>query len=238
MGVPQYTASTQMTPTCLNKKIGKYVNPTGYTNVDSSCDVFKECGAVLFKLRKNTLSTSVTTTSFELLKSAAGVTRNRCVAAGPKEYVFSRPVGVTEAGVTAWTRNNATKWKACRDLLTAIDGVYKKLAPKEYVAQRRAVRNKSSLVHGTVFSTVTVNRKFRTAMHTDSNNYSGGLAVMTLLKGSTSTGGKLLFPKYKLSVELNEGDVIVYDVNEHHCNSAVRGDRLSCVFYLRQGLCL
>ena len=237
MAIEQFTATKALSDKSLNKMIGRYVSPVGYTNKDSSCDVFKESGDVLFKLRKNALPVAITKASFELLKSAAGATRNRCLAAGPKEYVLSRPVGITEAGITAWTRNNPLKWDACHDLMKHIDHVYRHLAPKNYWSQRRAVKNQSSLVHGTAFSTVTVNRKFRTAIHTDSNNYADGLAVMTLLKGTHATGGKLLFPKYKLSVELCEGDVIVYDVSEYHCNSAVSGDRLSCVFYLRQGLC-
>lgn len=235
--VQKFLARVRETPDGLERKIGKWVTDDDYQHLDRSCDVYTAEGDILLKLRRKRLRPSDAAKYYDIIRGAAGATHNRPIAAGPKKWVNSRPIGVTERGVTAWTKHNPEAWMSVAPLLRLADAEYAKLAPSEHKQQLKAAKAAGAACFGTAFSTVTVNRGFRTAMHTDSNNYEAGLAVMTLLKGGMDHGGRLLFPEYHISVTLEVGDFIVYDVTQWHCNSPLnQDDRLSCVFYLRQDL--
>jgi hypothetical protein len=220
----------------MKKKLGKFVKSHDYRVVRTDTDVVKDDGQILFKYRQRAIEGDFIGLT-NILKKAAGPTRNRTIAAGPCSYVNSRPIGNTEQGETAWTRQNKAQWLSLRSMIHVVDQWYKALTPEVWKKQRKAAKASKSAVFDSAFSTITVNHNFRTAVHTDSNNFDDGMAVMILLQGNSRNGGHLLFPRYKLAVTLDPGDVIVYDVKEHHTNSALTGgQRLSCVFYLRQGL--
>jgi len=92
------------------------------------------------------------------------------------------------------------------------------------------------LIGDTVFTTIQVNKGFRTYVHKDGNNLYGSVAPMTCF--TNAIGGELIFPKYRVAVPYSNGDVLLANVHEWHGNAPFRSDpekcvRTSCVFYFR-----
>lgn len=86
---------------------------------------------------------------------------------------------------------------------------------------------------GTVFSTVELNRNIIFKAHEDGHNVEGTL-VGLCATGSSFVGGRLVFPRYGYSAELQPTDLLICDNNhELHGNlGPIVGVRFSVVAYL------
>ena len=71
----------------------------------------------------------------------------------------------------------------------------------------------------TVFTTITVNKNWRTAVHKDAGDFPGGYGNLTVVEGDPFTGGFTGFPKYKVCVDVRTGDFLAMDVHEWHSNT-------------------
>lgn len=77
----------------------------------------------------------------------------------------------------------------------------------------------SWLIAGTAFTAVTVNRDFRTAVHKDRGDLRAGFGVLTALRAGTFSGCHLVFPAYRVAVDLRTRGVLLCNVHEWHGNS-------------------
>ena len=119
-------------------------------------------------------------------------------------------------------------------LVAAVNAAFRRICPKEYRAQQEFVRkcNPNMVLGGTVFTTLTVNRDWRTAAHYDSGDFHSGLGNLCVFDAGEYAGGELLLPEYKVALALKEGDILFMDVHELHCNNPIRGKgRMSLVCY-------
>lgn len=141
---------------------------------------------------------------------------------------------------TQFTRDN---WPAvagsAAPLLKALDKVYRENAPVHYRAQRQAIP-KAYQLFDTAFSTVTVNRNFRTAVHTDKGDFRSGLGCLAIVDGQFE-GCHLAVPKLGVAFRLKVGDVLLFDTSLEHGNTEVLSaegmwHRVSLVCYFRTGL--
>ncbi len=95
------------------------------------------------------------------------------------------------------------------------------------------------------FTTITVNRSWRTAAHIDSGDLKQGFGVLCCL--GDFEGCDLVFPRYKTAVRFREGDILLADVaNQVHGNTPLLNpdgsepkpgkepERLSCIFYYQE----
>lgn len=120
---------------------------------------------------------------------------------------------------------------------------YCTLARGCYMKQRKMATKCGYNLHDTVFSSVTVNRNFRTALHVDKDDYEEGRGILTVTEEKPYSGGEFIMPRYNLAVNLRQGDLLCVDVHEWHCNnelSVTPSDplaRLSYVMYYRPKLC-
>ncbi len=124
-------------------------------------------------------------------------------------------------------------------VLQRLTKLFQKYCPKEYQAQLDFINriNPNMRLTKTCYTTVTVNRDFRTACHTDKGDYNSGLGNLLVFNVGDYTGGELLFPEYKLAVDIREGDCLFMDVHQHHCNNPIQGQgRVSLVCYAREGI--
>lgn len=153
---------------------------------------------------------------------------------------------------TAYTRENLTDFVlGGMPLIEAIDDQFRTVVPERYEAQRgfieeSGVRAKGWALGDTVFSTVTVNRNFRTAVHRDDGDFEAGFGNLTVLEGGAHryAGGLTVFPRYRVAVDLRTGDFLGMDVHEAHANTelrpAVEGEddweRISIVCYARMDM--
>jgi hypothetical protein len=140
--------------------------------------------------------------------------------------------------MTAFTRNNLPAFGALQPLIVAVNDIFQKLAPDRWQAQHEYVRCAPDFViPGTVFTSVTINRSERTAGHRDSNDYRRGFGVMVVLEGGHYNGAELIFPRYRIAVDMRERGVCLADVHELHGNAPQIDHkdsvRFAFVFYSR-----
>jgi hypothetical protein len=124
--------------------------------------------------------------------------------------------------------------------IQAVDAVFGALLPDRYGNQRVWVDRTETdwIIPGTAFTTVTVNKNYRTAVHKDAGDLKEGFGVMSVLEAGIYTGGYLCFPKYRVAVDMRTTDVCCADVHSWHGNMPFVGkkgryERVSCVFYYR-----
>ena len=97
---------------------------------------------------------------------------------------------------------------------------YNDLLPDQYALQmERAIANDYHIL-GTPFSTVTINRNFRTALHKDSGDF-GGWACLSVLEENRFSGGLFVLPKFKIAIDIRHGDLLVCDVHQYHGNTSL-----------------
>jgi hypothetical protein len=155
---------------------------------------------------------------------------------------FDRYPRIPYGRATAYTQNHYDKFKMSFPFLQSLDKGYKKLLPWRWGNQRAAADKVDPrfLVPKTVFTTVTVNKTFRTACHRDAGDFTEGLSNLLVLSNNGKyTGGYLVFPEYRTAVNVRPGDLLL--VNNHeimHGNTPIEtyddGERISLVCYLRE----
>ena len=149
--------------------------------------------------------------------------------------------------LTSFSRNHPELYNAGLPFIKEIDACFKKHVPDAYRIQSEAARLTDFRINDTAFSTVTVNYNFRTALHKDAGDFKQGFGTLVVLRQKNNTSindnialDMLLFPQYKVAVELDNGDFMAMDVHEWHCNSKIHTSqsdiRLSFVCYLRDKL--
>ncbi len=91
-------------------------------------------------------------------------------------------------------------------------------------------------IRGTAFSTVELNRNIIFKAHEDGGNVRGTCVCMTAL--GDFVGGRIVFPRYGYSAEVEHGDVLICDNNkELHGNlGPIVGERFSVVAFLHKSL--
>jgi hypothetical protein len=99
------------------------------------------------------------------------------------------------------------------------------------------------LVPETPFTTVTVNKTFRTAAHYDAGDLTAGLSnLLTLSNNGNYSGAYLVAPEYRVAVNVRPGDLLL--INNHEvmhgntpivCHDEV-AERISLVVYFRENM--
>jgi hypothetical protein len=223
---------------------GKKVNEDHFDYLlgGADWDVFKpQDGSPLLLLRSQILPADLCRDARPSLVAAARPTLNRKTAAGHGDPVLSGVMGYFPRKVrepfcrpTAFTVEEAVKWKAVQPLIRAVDAVFKDKLPDRYAAQLDMVRRTDPawVIHGTAFTTVTVNLNVQYAVHKDKGDLPQGFGVLTVIRDRDYDGGYLVFPKYRVAVDMDTRDVLLADVHEWHANTELGdGDRISAVFY-------
>ncbi|CCW64034.1 unnamed protein product [Phytomonas sp. EM1] len=194
------------------------------------------------------ISPSICQTASRTLESAA--TRNNLRAATnggtPPEtgivgyYDYLTNPTQHKCRETQFMRKNWSQvMTGCKGLIQSLDNLYRSRAPVHYSLQRIAIPPHFELF-GSVFSTMTVNRNFRTAVHTDSGDFRCGLGALCVIDGEFD-GCHLAIKPLKKAFRLKTGDVLFFDTSLEHGNTEVLNPecawrRISVVCYLRNGL--
>ena len=127
--------------------------------------------------------------------------------------------------LTSYTQLYFDQYKAGRPYIEAIDDLFKKLVPDRHAVQlKRAKSNPAFQIGDTSFSSVTINRNFRTGLHMDAGDLREGFGNLTVIERGKYSGGFTLFPRYKVGINLRTGDFVAMDVHEWHCNTELKED--------------
>lgn len=124
--------------------------------------------------------------------------------------------------LTTYTRSHWKYFKHGLPFINAIDKCFKTLVPERHEAQHKAASEKPLLqIEDTAFSSVTVNRNFRTGLHMDDGDYVGGYGNLSVIERGHYQGGFTLFPQYRIGFNVRTGDFLAMDVHQWHCNTAM-----------------
>jgi hypothetical protein len=143
---------------------------------------------------------------------------------------------------TAYTAKHPEKFSAAMPYFRTIDGHFRDLAPERWEAQRGVCDDTEPewVIPGTVFTTVTVNKNFQTAVHKDNGDFPEGFGVMTAFSAGTYEGFHLAFPGFDpvVAFDMRTRDLLLADVHEWHGNTTPHGtppwERISLVCYYRE----
>lgn len=242
----------------------KWLDESHYDRVvEDSTTVLKPDGTPLLIYVRDVLPLSLCQRAFDAFKNAPLSSSNRGMAAGGRfrplkengersRTVQSKPIPSGVVGfldraernpycrMTALTLDHLADYHAARPFFVAASKAFETLAPDRWAAQRRFVDGVATdfCIPNTVFTTVTVNRSWRTAAHQDAEDYRPGFGVMAALEGGHFAGGELIFPKFRTAVDMRTGGLCLADVHELHGNAPLivrpPSQRLSFVFYARE----
>lgn len=137
--------------------------------------------------------------------------------------------------LTAFCEKYPEKWNNAQQYVRYIDSLYAMLLPQNYEARKQDISRLSpGVIDNTIFTTLTINYNFRTAAHTDKGNLAGGLSILTT--HGHWNGCYLGYPQYGICINVEEGDLLIMNPHEYHCNTEFLNDnyeRLSIVTYTR-----
>lgn len=155
---------------------------------------------------------------------------------------FDRYPRIPYGRATSYTANNPEKFKMAFPFLQHLAKGFKDLLPWRYNNQLKAANklDPEFLVPGTPFTTITVNKTFRTAAHYDAGDLNEGLSNLLVLSNDGKfTGGYLIAPEYRVAVNVRPGDLLL--INNHevmHGNTPIvceeGSERVSLVVYFRE----
>lgn len=125
--------------------------------------------------------------------------------------------------LTAWTGQNLPQWESLVPLFQAVAREQERYVPERAAAQRLAAEaaHPAWVVPGTPFSTITVNNTYPTGTHTDKGDLDAGFSTITCLRRGEYTGGRLVFPEYRVAVDMRHGDLLLMDAHQYHGNTAL-----------------
>jgi FkbM family methyltransferase len=94
--------------------------------------------------------------------------------------------------LTSFSSKHMEEYKSTFPFFKIIDDTFKQLEPEKYNNQLTRVKMSDARVADTVFTTITVNYNWRTALHTDSGDYSRGFGCFSVVEnpGQISNSSK------------------------------------------------
>lgn len=140
---------------------------------------------------------------------------------------------------TEFTRRYFEEYKQTLPYLNYIAKLFKKHIPERYEPQKKAWEetNPDFRIPETPFTTITVNKNFRTACHYDAGDLKEGFGNLAVLQAGEYTGAYTIIPKYGVGVDVRSCDVSFFDVHELHGNTEIvkkgNAERISIIAYYR-----
>jgi len=230
--------------------VGQYIDGDHYDLlIKGDALAFKPNGEVLFNLVKNVIPQQLCNKAMRILWNHAGghsiKNTSRKTAIGPESGDDSSRDGVIgfldrQGGrfpycrATPFNLNHPERFFGLMPFIRAVDEVFQSYQPDRREAQMRKVRATCPdwMISGTAFTSITFNRNIRTKAHYDKGDYPEGMGVICAL--GKWCYGELIFPRFRVAVSFEPGDVLMGDVHELHGNAPFYGDRLALVFYYRR----
>jgi len=156
---------------------------------------------------------------------------------------FDRYPRIPYGRATSYTAREPEKFAMAYPFLQSLAKGFKDLLPLRYNNQMEAAKKLDPhfLIPKTPFTTVTVNKSFRTACHFDAGDLTVGLSnLLTLSNNGNYRGCHLVAPEYRVAVNPRPGDLLL--INNHevmHGNTQIKlldeeAERISLVVYFRE----
>lgn len=151
--------------------------------------------------------------------------------------------------VCAYNWKNPELFEKSFDYIRHLDRDFKALLPERYAAQERAANRLDPgfrIGRDTVFTTLTVNKTFRTAAHLDAGDLGEGFSNLGVIStGKDYRGGYLVLPEYRVAINVRPGDLLlIANHSAIHGNTPIESvtgnpddvERMSIVAYFRENM--
>jgi len=144
--------------------------------------------------------------------------------------------------LTSYTANNKDKFEKAIPFIEAVSEQFKELVPGRYEVQKAAMDHidPAFRIGNSNYTTVTVNKNYRTAAHRDAGDFRGGFGnLSTTYNGVDWDGCYLIFPEYRIAISVKPGDFLAMDIHSIHGNTPISSEsglheRISIVCYMRE----
>lgn len=147
--------------------------------------------------------------------------------------------------ITAYSKNHPETFALSFPFLQKLGKAFSKYLPRRYGFQKSCVEkvDPAFVVPGTPFTTITVNKTFRTAAHLDAGDLDQGFSNLSVLtNGKRYSGGLLVLPEYRAAINVRPGDLLL--IANHtaiHGNTPIvleeeGAERYSVVAYFREDI--
>ncbi len=162
---------------------------------------------------------------FLLIQHQGGVSKMKV-----NNQVASNPIGFYESSknlgadlpcrLTHFTRTNFEKYNEGLPFIQKINSLFHELIPDAHQKQSQRANLKPHLtIPDTCFSTITINRNFRTAIHQDAGDFKDGFGNLTVIEEGYYHGGYTVFPQFGVAIDLRTNDFVAMDVHQWHANT-------------------
>jgi len=142
---------------------------------------------------------------------------------------------------TAFNLAQPKKFVTLIPYLQLIDKIFAHEVPDRHKNQMETVKrtNRNWVIHGTAFTTITVNTNWRTRVHIDAGDLKEGFGILAAFHAGHYEGCYLVFPVFRVAVDMQTAGVLLCDVHEMHGNTKLIGtkglyERISIVLYYRE----
>jgi len=125
--------------------------------------------------------------------------------------------------LTAYTAKETQGWAEVQPMFREMAELFHEHVPERHKAQM-AVVNKTQpewVIPGTPYTTITINNTYPTGVHTDKGDLDAGFSCLATLRRGRYKGGKLVFPQFRVAVDMQDGDLLLMDAHEWHGNTAM-----------------
>jgi hypothetical protein len=244
----------------------KFLTENDYDKlITGDCDAHDaNTGALLLRFRKGVMPLETARLGYKSFEKSIENTEGRGAASGSSgkrirkdgsesnitvgSFVESGNVGYMDKSAmihycrrTAFARKYFDEFKAGIPFVEAVDKLYAELCPEHYARQKAIAdgTNKNYIIGNTVFTTVTVNRNFRTAVHKDSGDYEPGFGNLCVYREGGYDGFHFCLPEYRIAVDMQNTDMLFVDVHRWHGNTEPKNMspdwlRIAFVMYYRE----
>lgn len=215
--------------------------------------IFRDAnGTIVGMLFRNALPERAATDAANVLRAAAQKTSLRSTIYGGEApnsgiagYFDYRGSPITyKSRKTSFTYSHKEEWPRIFPMIDYVNDMYRRYMPENWAAQNACIPDVVR-INGSVFSTLTINSRFRTAHHTDVGDFDGGYSCICCLEGQYK-GLALSFDQHKISFFMRPRDLVIFNPHHFHSNTeleelndnGIESDwsRLTCVFYYRAQL--
>lgn len=154
---------------------------------------------------------------------------------------------------TGWSASHHELYASSLPLFEEATKVFEKNLPIRFAGQMEAMAKlgKDWQIGDTAYTTLTINRDFRTAAHRDvgdlceswesHENPRGFSNLLVLDNGKDYDGFYLCFPEFRVAADIRAGDLIMMNAHRIHSNSPAFNyeegfERMSVVMYFRESM--
>jgi hypothetical protein len=242
----------------LKEKVGKIITEKDYNvRLTGPTKVTLPNGKPLVIYLPKALEGDVVDKAYDILHTIKERTDNRKLASGAPSYkrqkrIRGKPVMSSLIGsvdpmgqtpycrTTAWTGRHTEQFAECYPVFDKIAQLFNQYVPDRYANQMARAKATAPewMVGETPYTTMTVNNTYPTGVHKDAGDLETGFSCLAVWRRGQYSGGHLTFPEYRISVDMQDGDLLLMDAHEWHGNTELflesdDAERISLVLYYR-----